>query len=98
MKILMTGAVKRFFEFTLDKLNREFNFNDNFGVTPESLNLAKAICVDDLETFIKRGITLGQEDSNAKEKISETLFFYPIKGVMNVLSGAINDSLKNDNN
>lgn len=92
------GAVKRFFEFTLDKLNREFNFNDNFGVTPESLNLAKAICVDDLETFIKRGITLGQEDSNAKEKISETLFFYPIKGVMNVLSGAINDSLKNDNN
>lgn len=90
--------MKRFFEFTLDKLNREFNFNDNFGVTPESLNLAKAICVDDLETFIKRGKTLGQEDSNAKEKISETLFFYPIKGVMNVLSGAINDSLKNDNN
>ena len=41
-------------------------------------------------------MTLAKEDSNGQERISETLFFYPIKGVMNVLSGAINNSLTNE--
>ena len=89
-------AVEKFFEFTLGKLNKEFNFDENFGVTPESLALAKDVCVDDLDTFIGRGMTLAKEDSNGQERISETLFFYPIKGVMNVLSGAINNSLTNE--
>lgn len=90
------GAVEKFFEFTLDKLNKEFNFDENFGVTPESLALAKEVYADDLDTFISRGMTLAKEDSNGQERISETLFFYPIKGVMNVLSGAINNSLTNE--
>ena len=91
-------AVEKFFEFTLGKLNKEFNFDENFGVTPESLALAKEVCTDDLDTFISRGMTLAKEDSNGQERISETLFFYPIKGVMNVLSGAINNSLTNERN
>lgn len=91
-------AVEKFFEFTLDKLNKEFNFDENFGVTPESLALAKEVYADDLDTFISRGMTLAKEDSNGQERISETLFFYPIKGVMNVLSGAINKSLTNERN
>lgn len=89
-------AVEKFFEFTLSKLNKEFNFDENFGVTPESLALAKEVYADDLDTFISRGMTLAKEDSNGQERISETLFFYPIKGVMNVLSGAINNSLTNE--
>lgn len=89
-------AVEKFFEFTLGKLNKEFNFDENFGVTPESLALAKEVYADDLDTFISRGMTLAKEDSNGQERISETLFFYPIKGVMNVLSGAINNSLTNE--
>lgn len=91
-------AVEKFFEFALDKLNKEFNFDENFGVTPESLSLAKDVCKDDIDTFINRGMTLAKEDSNGQERISETLFFYPIKGVMNVLSGVINKSLTNEDN
>ena len=91
-------AVENFFEFAFYKLNKEFNFDENFGVTPESLALAKDVCRDDLDTFINRGITLAKEDSNGQEKISETTFFYPIKGVMNVLSEAINNSLMNEKN
>ena len=91
-------AVEKFFEFTLGKLNKEFNFDENFGVTPESLALAKEVYADDLDTFISRGMTLAKEDSNGQERISETLFFYPIKGVMNVLSGAIDKSLTNERN
>ena len=60
--------------------------------------MAKEVYADDLDTFISRGMTSAKEDSNGQERISETLFFYPIKGVMNVLSGAINKSLTNERN
>lgn len=58
----------KFFEFTLDKLNKEFNFDENFGVTPESLSLAKDVCKEDIDTFINRGMTLAKRTPMGKNE------------------------------
>lgn len=86
-------AVEKFFDFVLNKLNREFNFDENFGVTPDSMRLAKNAYQADLDTFINRGISLAKDDAPGSERISETFFFYPIKGVLSILSQEINASL-----
>jgi hypothetical protein len=87
-------AVKDFFEFTLSRMNNLFNFDDNFGVAKKSLEIAKDICKKDIETYLRKGLAQCQEESDGKENIEETLFFYPIKGVLHSLSQSIYESLK----
>lgn len=86
------GEVKRFFDFALDTLNENFNYNDNFGISKDSLAMAKELCQKDLDTFIRKGIN-SCSDEDKHNKIEETIFFYPIKGVINALSQAIYDMI-----
>ena len=72
-------------------MNGVFNFDENFGVTLSSLNIAKDVCYKDISTFLEKGIAQRRQD-----RIEETFFFYPIKGVLNVLSQAIYESLQNN--
>lgn len=88
-------SVKSFFDFALNTMNAIFNFDDNFGVTSESLRIAREECCKDLLTYLEKGIALRQEESEAEDKIEETFFFYPIKGVLSALASAIYDSLTN---
>lgn len=88
-------SIESFFEFALNIMNSAFNFDDNFGVTSESLKIAKEECKKDLMTFLDKGIALRKEESEAQNKIEETFFFYPIKGVLNAISSAIFESLTN---
>jgi len=88
-------SVKSFFDFALNTMNAIFNFDDNFGVTSESLKIAREECKKDLLTYLEKGIALRQEESEVQDKIEETFFFYPIKGVLNALASAIYDSLTN---
>ena len=88
-------SIETFFDFALNTMNSSFNFDDNFGVTSESLNIAKIECKKDLLTFLDKGIALRQEESEAQDIIEETFFYYPIKGVLNAISSAIYDSLIN---
>ena len=75
-------------------MNNLFNFDDNFGVEKKSLEIAKDICKKDIETYVRKGLAQCQEESDGKENIEETLFFYPIKGVLHSLSQSIYESLK----
>ena len=88
-------SIEMFFDFALNTMNSVFNFDDNFGVTSESLKIAREECKKDLLTYLEKGIALRQEESEAQDKIEETFFFYPIKGVLNALASAIYDSLTN---
>ena len=97
-KMKSVESVQTFFDFALNTLNSSFNFDDNFGVTSNSLKLAKEICQKDLFTFLEKGIAQRMEESQQSDKIEETLFFYPIKGVLNALSSEIYDSLINNRN
>ena len=88
------SAVEKFFDFALIDLNNTFSYQDNFGVTLKSLELAKEFCYKDLRAFLEKGINERLEESEGNKKIAETLFFYPVRGVLNVLAKEIFDSLK----
>jgi hypothetical protein len=88
-------SIETFFDFALNTMNAVFNFDDNFGVTTDSLKIAREECKKDLMTFLNKGIALRKEESEAQNKIEETFFFYPIKGVLNAISSAIYESLTN---
>ncbi len=92
------GEVSRFFDFALTDMDREFNFNSNFGVTRHSLDIAKE-AVDEMKntdfmTFLGRGIDQHMLDiNNPNEPIRESFFFYPIKGAIQTISSRIYNSL-----
>ncbi len=83
--------VDYFFDFILNKINKEYNFNKNFGVSNESLKIAKEICLGnyDIKTFIQKGKAICEADASGNPQPEETLFFYPIKGILSNLSESI---------
>lgn len=88
------SKVKAFFSFVLTSLDDAIDYDNSFGVTRESINIAKEVCQHDLLTYLDKGIALRKDELDATNKIEETTFFYPIKGVINALAQAINDNLK----
>lgn len=87
-------SVNDFFDYVLSELNTSFNFNDYFGVTQDAINTAKEVCKNDIETYVDRGLALMKEEADGQNnKLDETLFFYPIKGVLQKLSIEINKTL-----
>ena len=90
------SSVKEFFDFTLNKVPKElkYNFDEHFGVKANSIQIARSLMYDDLETFLKKGINLMIDEGDATDRIEETLFFTPIKGVINAISKNIYDSLQ----
>ena len=85
LKEAATG-VDTFFDAILNKLNAEFDLDDYFGVASDSLTMAKDVCKKDINTYIKKGRALLIDESDGNARIDETLFFYPIKGVLQALS------------
>lgn len=87
-------AVKEFFNFVFNDLCNSFNFDDNFGVKTSSVRIAQTVASKDLLTFLDKGICQRREETEATDTLEETFFFYPIKGVLNAISGEIYNSLK----
>ena len=89
-------SVEQFFGFVLNEMPQAFDYDDNFGVSLESLELAKAECLKDLKTYLDKGIDLSINESGNKEnKIEETLSFHPIKGAIQALSEKIEEHFRN---
>ena len=89
------STVKDFFNFVLYRIPKtmKYNYDDHFGVTASSLEIARSIMNDDIDTFLNKGINLMVSEGEDKDRIEETLFFTPIKGVINAISKNIYDSL-----
>lgn len=87
------SAVEDFFRFVFNDMNRLFNFDNNFGVNPTSLRIAKEVAKKDLTTFLDKGLAQRREESEESDKIEETFFFYPVKGVLQMISQEIMTSL-----
>jgi hypothetical protein len=97
-KTEVVEAVKRFLDFFFE-LDRQFSFDDNFGVTPLAMNLAREVLYGkDLTTFLTKGIELSRGESDENGRIEETFFFYPLKGMMQELSEKINEKLESNGN
>lgn len=77
-------SAQKFFEFFF-ALCPKFNMKDNFGITNNSINIAKQYCNQDLGTFINRGLDIQRQDYEDSDPLRETLFFYPLKGFLSNL-------------
>lgn len=86
-----TSQVKAFIEFTLG-LNKKFSFKNNFGLDSDSFNIAEKECFKDLETYTKNGLKQKMKEVTEDDVIEESLFFYPLNGMLNALSSAICES------
>lgn len=95
-KFMTIQTVKKFFDFTLKEMNSKFNFDKNFGVDFNSLKIALEVSKNDLDTYLDKGIAQRREEVEGTDIIEETLFFYPIKGVLNAISQEIYQSLQNE--
>lgn len=73
---------------TFFNYNAKFNFFDNFGINPKNLDnyklLLKSNIANDLVSGMKEKIA--EANDNIDINIEETLFFYPIKGCINILA------------
>lgn len=87
-------AVEDFLDFVFN-VNSKFDFNRNFGVTRESIELAKTEAKKDLRTYLEKGLSQRSDEVYVNDKIEETFFFYPIKGVLQSISNEIFKSLQN---
>jgi hypothetical protein len=77
-------SAQKFFEFFFS-LCPKFNMKDNFGITNNSISIAKQYCNQDLATFINRGLDIQRKDYEDSDPLRETLFFYPLKGFLSNL-------------
>ncbi len=64
--------------------NESFYFPKKFGVNPNGLSSQKLMLKDDLMQFLMAGVKekLEEEKDNIELTVDETLFFYPIKGML----------------
>lgn len=91
IKEQIANEVADFNDFISIQLAKEISFYNEFGIDKTSFQLADDCFNEDLKVYIEKGIELklASGDVSREDKIEETLFFYPIIGVMNDLSHRI---------
>lgn len=83
-------SVRKFFKVAFEEIPNSFNFGDNFGISRESLDIARNVCKQDLDTYLEKGFELSKKESGDESNVvEEALSFYPIKGVMQALSTSL---------
>lgn len=78
---------KTFINFAFD-LDKEFSYYNEFEIDKSVMEGARKLCMRDLKTFLDNGIELKKESikqDGADNVVEETLFFYPLTGVLNAL-------------
>ena len=80
-------SVENFIDFTF-ALNRDFSFFEEFDADRAIMEGVKELCYRDLRTYLENGISLKKRDlemDGADDKIEESLFFYPLVGILNAI-------------
>ena len=83
VKDTVVRDVERFNEI-FNSLNADINFKDYFNIPDESLAVFKKVANENLKSDLLEGIQFAMklDGSNQNSQPSETLFFYPIAGVI----------------
>ena len=91
IKKQIANEVAKFYDFVSIRLANEIRLHDEFGIDKTLFQLADQCFNQDLEVYVEKGVELklASGDVSKDDKIEETLFFYPIIGVMNDLSHKI---------
>ena len=88
----IVNETKKFIEFAFS-LNEEFPFSKKFGATGGNLDLAKSLSLKDIKKHLMDGLDKKQDElkqTDRNQPIEETLFFYPLIGILNTLVREIN--------
>lgn len=78
---------KEFVEFAFG-LDKDFSFFQEFDVDRSILDDVKTLCSRDVKTYLENGISIKKqmlEADGADSTIEETMFFYPLVGIINAM-------------
>lgn len=64
-------------------------FDEYFNVDISQIDDARKICDKYLETYFKRGLANRIRESGEKVPVEETMFFYPVIGLLNALANEL---------
>lgn len=87
LKTSVVENTNKFFDFAFS-LDKDFSFFDAFDVDKSIMKSVRALCARDVKTYLENGISIKKhmlEQDGADNKIEETLFFYPLVGILNAL-------------
>ena len=83
----VVDEVRNYIEFTFN-LNKEFSFFNNLGIDQSVIDKVKALCLKDIRNYLTNGISRKKTSiaqDGADDAMEETLFFYPITGMLNAV-------------
>lgn len=75
------------------KLNDDFSYHSKFSISDDALGTAREYLLDksEISRWLKKGMDmrLTEMEHGNNSKIEETLFFYPLTGMLNVLADKV---------
>lgn len=83
----VTERIKDYIKFTFS-LEKDFSFHDNFDIDRSIMDKVKELCYRDIRSYLDTGISNKKDEirrDGADENIEETLFFYPLVGIINAV-------------
>lgn len=83
--------VNKFYKL-FNELLLELDFKGEFGVSNKSIEVFKKIKFNDQLDYLMQGLKSLEEDSTPEEPVAQSLFFFPLIGLMYDLASAINES------
>lgn len=85
----VVANLEEFFEL-IDSINSEMSFSKSFGASSSSISLFKKIRKENLIDYALTGIEERKKDvGDDSSLIDETLFFYPLVGLLNRLASEV---------
>lgn len=90
----LNGIIKNINEFynMFNELVKELDFKGEFGVSNKSIQKFNEIKSHDQLDYLMQGLKSLKEDSTPDEPVAQSLFFFPLIGLMYDLASAINES------
>lgn len=70
-------------------LNKKFSYVEKFDAERSKWEIVQKYCQRDIKSYLKNGINSKMEEieqTGAEPKIEETLFFYPLVGILNMVA------------
>lgn len=80
-------STKKFIDFAFS-LDKSFSFFNEFDADKSIINEVRQLCLRDIRTYLDNGISLKKQMlqmDGADDNIEETLFFYPLVGILNAV-------------
>lgn len=87
MRDKVVGTIQHFLDFAFG-LDKKFSFYDNFDVDRSIMDKVRELCHKDIKTYLSNGVDCKKKailQDGADDNVEETLFFYPLVGILNAV-------------